>query len=146
MGVLMLGSASISRGDEAQDEAIKRDRQRIEGTWRIVGLEVNGSAVKDEDARRLTVVNKADGTWTLLSEGKKVSSGTSSIDPSKTPKTIDFTPTDGGGQGNRYLGIYELGDKTRRMCFAPPEKSRPTEFKSTQGSEIIVVRFERDEP
>ena len=95
---------------------------------------------------RIKVVNEADGTWSLFTEDKKVSGGPSSIDPSKTPKTIDFTPSEGGGQGNRYLGIYELGENTRKMCFSPPGKPRPTEFKSAVGSDIILVRFERDEP
>ena len=129
---------------DAKDEAIKKDRKQIEGTWRVVALEVNGNKAMDEDAKKLTWSTAPDGTWSLLSEGKEISKGTSTIDPTKKPKTIDFTPTEGEGKGNQYLGIYELGEKTRKMCFAPPGKERPTEFTSTPGSEHILVTFERE--
>jgi uncharacterized protein (TIGR03067 family) len=136
--------AGIARADDAKDEAIKKDRKLIEGTWRIVALEINGNKSSDEDAKKLTVVNGPDGTWTILSEGKEVAQGTNSFDPTRQPKTIGFTITEGGGKGNVHLGIYELGEKSRKLCFAPPGKDRPTEFTSTPGSEHILVTFERE--
>jgi len=144
LGALLMVIAAIACADDAKDEAIKKDRQQIEGTWRIVALEINGNKSNDEDAKKLTVVNGPDGTWSLLSEGKEISKGTNSFDPTKRPKTIDFTPTEGGGKDNLHLGIYELGEKTRKLCFAPPGKDRPTEFTSTPGSEHILVTFERE--
>ena len=58
----------------------------IEGTWRVVSLEVNGEKAKDEDARKHTVANGADGTWSLRADGKEVIKGTSTLDPTKKPK------------------------------------------------------------
>jgi hypothetical protein len=29
----------------------------------------------------------------------------------------------GEGKGNLYLGIYELGENTRKLCFAPPART-----------------------
>ncbi len=136
--------ATLATADDVKDEAIKKDRKRIEGTWRIVALEVNGNKAKEEDAKKLMVVNRSDGTWSLLSEGKEIGKGTSIIDPTKKPKCIDFTSSDGEGQRIEFLGIYELGEKTRKMCFAPSEKDRPTEFASLLGSESILVTFERE--
>ena len=144
VGVFLTAITTIAYADDAKDEAIKKDQKLIEGTWRIVALEVNGNKAGEEDARKLSVVNGSDGTWRLLSEGKEISKGTSTIDPTKKPKTLDFTATEGEGKGNQYLGIYELGEKTRKMCFAPPGKDRPTEFTSTPGSEFILVTFERE--
>ena len=144
LSVFGLLLATIVTADDAKDEAIKKDRKQIEGTWRIVALEVNGNKANDDDAKKLSVINGSDGTWTLLSEGKEISKGTSTFDPTKKPKSIDFTPTEGEGKGNQYLGIYELGEKTRKMCFAPPGKERPTGFSSAPGSEIILVTFERE--
>jgi uncharacterized protein (TIGR03067 family) len=74
----------------------------------------------------------------------EISKGTSTFDPTKKPKTIDFTPTEGEGKGNLYLGIYELGENTRKLCFAPAGKERPTEFSSTPSNEHILVTFERE--
>jgi uncharacterized protein (TIGR03067 family) len=127
-----------------KDDAIKKDRKQIEGTWRVVALEANGNKAMEEDVKKLTVVNGADGTWSLVSEGSQISKGTSTIDPTKKPKTIDFTPTEGEAKGKLHLGIYELGEKTRKLCFAAPGKDRPAEFASMPGSEHILVTFERE--
>lgn len=75
----LLLTTTFATADDAKDEAIKKDRKQIEGTWGIVALEVNGNKAMEEDARKLTVVNGADGTWSLYSEGKEVSKGTSTI-------------------------------------------------------------------
>lgn len=107
-------------------------------------MEINGNKSKDEDAKKLTVVNGPHGTWSLLSEGKEVAKGTNTFDPTKKPKTIDFTITEGGGKGNVHLGIYELSENARKLCFSAPGKDLPTEFTSTPGSEHILVTFERE--
>lgn len=61
-GVLLTATGAIASADEGKDEAIKKDHKRIEGTWRIVALEINGEKSDEEDARKLTVVNGSDGT------------------------------------------------------------------------------------
>jgi len=144
VGVLLTAIVALASAVDAQDDAIKKDRKQIEGTWRVVALEVNGNKAMEEDAKKLTVVNGSDGTWSLLSEGKEINKGTSTFDPKKKPKTIDFTPSEGEGNGKEFHGIYELGEKTRKMCFAPAGKERPTEFSSRPGSAHILVTFERE--
>jgi uncharacterized protein (TIGR03067 family) len=91
----LAGISPMATADEAKKEAIQEDRKRIEGRWRVAELVVNGNVAQEEDARKLMVVNDADGTWKLFSEGKQVSKGLSTIDPTKAPKTIDFSPTEG---------------------------------------------------
>ena len=98
----------------------------------------------EEDAKKLTVVNGLDGTWSLRSEDKEICKGTSTFDPTKKPKTIDFTITEGAGKGDQFLGIYELDENTRKLCFAPSGKERPTEFSSTPGYEHVLVTFVRE--
>jgi uncharacterized protein (TIGR03067 family) len=144
VGVGLSVVAAIAAADDAKDDAIKKDQKRLEGTWRVVALEVSGNKAEKGDALKLTVVNGADGTWSLLSEGQEISKGTSTIDPTKKPKTIDFMATEGDGKGNQHLGIYELGEKARKLCFAGPGKERPTEFTSMPGSDHILVMFERE--
>jgi len=144
-GLCLIGilfTATASAGD-AKDEAVKRDRQRIQGTWRVTSLIINGDKAEDEDAMKITVVNGDDGTWSVRSEGNEISKGTSTFGPTKKPKTIDFTPTEGGAKGDHFLGIYELKQNTRRLCFAPSGRARPTEFSSTPENQHILVTFER---
>jgi uncharacterized protein (TIGR03067 family) len=144
IATIALVSATVALADEAADKpALEKDRKQIEGTWQIVSLVVNGTPAKPEDAAKLSVVNGDDGTWKLFAEGKQVSAGTSTFRPEDQPKTIDFTTTEGSGSGNLHLGIYELGEKTRKLCFAVPGKQRPIEFGSTPDSGHILVAFER---
>lgn len=143
-GIYLSAMVAFVFADDAKDAAIKKDRKVIEGTWRIMALVVDGNEAKEEDARKLTVVNGEDGSWSLSSEGKEISQGTSVIDPAPKLKTIDFTITEGEGKGNQYLGVYELGEHTRKMCFAGPGEARPTELTSTAGSQRILVTFQRE--
>ncbi len=140
IGVFLTTMSAIATADDAQNEAIKNDRKQIEGTWRIAELIVNGVPAKEQDARKL---NGNDGTWSLLAEGKEINEGTSTFDPLKKPKTIDFTPAIGDGKGKLHLGLYELGGDVRKLCFAPAGKARPTEFSSQPGSGHILVKYER---
>ncbi|MCB9924857.1 MAG: TIGR03067 domain-containing protein [Planctomycetaceae bacterium] len=140
VGLLLTATSSA---DDAKDEAIRKDRKRIQGTWQVTALTINGNKAKDEDAKKLTVVNDDKGTWNLRSGNMEISKGTSTFDPTKKPKTIDFTPTDGGGKGDQFLGIYQLGKNARKLCFAPAGKDRPTEFSSTPENQHILVEFER---
>ncbi len=145
--LLVVGTlvAAVASADEAKDKAIKKDRQRIEGTWQITALEIGGNQSNEEDIQKLRVVNGSDGTWNLRSEGKEISKGTSTFDPTAKPKAIDFTPTEGGGAGEKFLGIYKLGKNTRKLCFAPSGKDRPTELSSTPDNQHILVTFKREE-
>ena len=43
----------------------------------------------------------------------------------------------------RKYSVYELGEKTRKLCIGGPDKPRPTDFSAMAGSEQILVTFER---
>ena len=144
LGAFLVAATGVAFADDAKDEAIKKDRTLIEGTWRAVTLEVEGNKAKAEDAKKFTVVNGSDGTWSLRSDGMEICKGTSTIDPTKKLKTIDFTFTEGKAKGDKYLGIYELSQKTRKLCFAPPGKDRPTDFTSTTSNQCFLITFERE--
>ncbi len=85
LGLLLAVTATLTAAD-AKDEAIKKDRQRYEGTWQVVSLEVDGNKSAEEDAKKIRVINEADGKWAIEVEGKIVARGTSEIDPTKKPK------------------------------------------------------------
>jgi uncharacterized protein (TIGR03067 family) len=144
MGTLLTGLAILAATDDEKQTAIKKDRKQYEGTWRVVSLEINGNKGGDEDVKKITVVNKSDGVWILQVNGDKVTEGTSEIDPTKTPKTIDFMETEGDNKGKIVLGIYELSGDTRKLCFSQPGKDRPAEFSASAGSGHTLVVFKRE--
>jgi uncharacterized protein (TIGR03067 family) len=144
LGLALLAASALAVGDDAAEQAIKKDRKLMEGTWRAVSLEVNGNKAAENDAKKIVVINHADGTWTLKVEDKVISKGSNKIDPLKKPKMIDFTPTEGEGKDKSFVGIYEQGKTRRKLCFVESGKERPTEFSSSAGSQRILVVFERE--
>jgi uncharacterized protein (TIGR03067 family) len=140
---LFFAMTSLSAAGDAKDEAIKKDRKKYEGTWQVVSLEVDGNKSAEDDAKKITVINEADGKWAIEVDGKVIARGTSEIDPTKKPKTVDLTVTEGEGKGQTALGLYEFEDDTRKVCLAPAGKDRPSEFSSTAGTGHILAVLKR---
>jgi uncharacterized protein (TIGR03067 family) len=141
--LLLTAAAGVGAADDAKEQAIARDRAKIAGTWRVVELVIDGNPTDAAEAQKLRVVNGTDGAWTLYNDGAQVAKGTSTFDPTQAPKTIDFRLTEGEGKGQQFVGIYELGEETRKMCFAPSGSARPKALMSLAGSNHICLTFER---
>jgi len=143
LGLLFALIGPLSFADDAKEEAIKKERKRYEGTWQVISLEVDGNKAGEEDAKKIAVVNGADGKWSIEVDSKVIARGTSKIDPTKKPKAVDLTTTEGDSKGETVLGIYEFGDDSRKVCFAQAGMERPAEFASTPGSGRILAVLKR---
>ncbi len=143
-GWLTVAFGLVVAADPVKEEAIKKDRAKYQGTWRVVALAIDGHKVADKEANKITVTNHADGTWVIRVDGKVAGKGASKIDPTRKPKAIDVTPAAGTQKAKTSFGIYEINGRTRKVCFAPPGKDRPTEFSSRQGTGHILVVFQRE--
>ncbi len=136
-----LAATETSPGTAPENAAVT-DRERYAGTWRVVSIESNGD-VTSGDERSIVVVNQPDGTWSLSIDGRESSRGTSTIDPLADPKEIDIEITQGDGTGSVLKGIYEVGKKTRRLCFRGGNGWRPRAFSGAAGSDSVLIVFER---
>ena len=142
--VVAMASAATLAADK--EEAIKADRSLLAGEWRVVSIEANGNTNADAVVASVTVVNRLDGTWSLLSNGNVVAEGTSTIDPTTSPKTIELKSRRGSvenARGTHYHGIYEVHETTRRLCFVPVDKPLPEAFAGGRETGQILVMFER---
>jgi uncharacterized protein (TIGR03067 family) len=138
--------AGLAADPADKEEAIRADRSRMAGEWRVVSIEANGNTNADSEVVRITVVNGLDGTWSLLSNGNVVAEGTSTIDPTTKPKTIELKGIRGAAEnarGTHYRGIYEVHETTRRVCFVPADKPLPESFTGGRETGQILVTFER---
>ena len=139
---LMLATPSLA-AEPSSDDPIGRDRRLYAGTWQVTAIENDGEKSAEDDVKRLTVVNDDAGGWTLLRDGMEVVHGTSRIEALASPKTIDFEITSNDGKGQMLLGIYEIGERTRRLCLRSPGEWRPGEFTAGPGTRAIMISFER---
>src|SRR5262249_40196549 len=72
-----------------------------------------------------------------------IQAGRQRLDPSRSPKAIDVTVTEGLNKGAVMLGIYEIDGDTLKVCFDEEGEKRPTEFKSAPGSQTFVNVHQR---
>ncbi len=143
--LLVLTSTGSLVADE-KEEAINADRAVLAGEWRVVSIEANGNTNADLGVARVTIVNGLDGKWSLLANGKTIAEGTSTIDPTTSPKTIELKGIRGSvenARGTHYRGIYEVHETTRRLCFVPADKPVPDSFAGGRETGQILVTFER---
>ena len=128
-------TASGGRADEKPDVA--KELKKFQGTWTFESSESGGQKLPADQLKDLVLT--FDGAKHTVKNGSEViQTGTQTIDPSKSPKAIDVTLTDGPMKGAVLLGIYELDGDTLKVCFDLGGKKRPTEFKSPPGSETFV--------
>ncbi len=124
----------------AADE--KDDKKATQGTWAYETLEWNGKKIPFNQIKMTTVT--FDGDKFAIKIGDKVtSSGTHKFDSTKSPKTFDATVTEGEGRGTTMLGIYKLDGDNLTGCINLTGRERPTEFKTTENSETVLMTAKR---
>jgi len=128
-------AASGTRADDTAD--LEKELKNFQGIWNIESSVTGGTEISADQLKGFILIFEGD-KHTLKFGDKVFQVGTLKLDPSKSPKTIDVTMTEGPDKGTTMLGIYEIDGDTLRVCFDPQGKKRPTEFKSAAGSQNFV--------
>lgn len=130
------------------------DAQRIVGEWVVVDFH-SPTATEDRGQRRKRAI-VTEGTWSQQFQGEEYEDFEYALNPTQSPKHIDFTFTDASGKRLTVRGIYELtsdqmGDRLRLCLGSPPvvtkdgkaehvESVRPTAFEAKTGPLISYRR------
>ena len=131
-------AASGGSGTLADDKAdLAKEVRKFQGTWTFESSVAGGEELPADQLRMLVLIFEGD-KHTVKNGDEVIQVGTQKLDPSKSPKTIDVTLTEGLNKGTVMLGIYEIDGDTLKVCFDSQGKKRPTEFKSAPGSENFV--------
>jgi uncharacterized protein (TIGR03067 family) len=134
--VAVLAAIAQSGATEGKD-----DKDKLLGTWILVGLEAEGKAFPEEEIKkidaRLTI--KPDRMyWKTASQTDE---GTYQIDPSKKPKAINVTSKQ---VGKMSKGIYQLDGDNFRLCIdISGVDDRPSDFKTEPGKGTVLYTFTR---
>jgi uncharacterized protein (TIGR03067 family) len=125
-------------------DAIAVEIKKFEGNWTVVSAEYKGTkCVIAGD--KVTVQVPVEGR---LEKGLL----RMKIDPTRKPKAIDLWVVQPGqtdeevAKQNGALGIYELEGDTLKVCAAPVEKGRPTEFAAGAWTDRTVIVLKREKP
>src|ERR1700687_5445857 len=141
--LLVFAAVLLIAADDKKDEAVKKDLEKLQGDWSMVSSERNAVKLADEQVKEYTRTIK-DGQITVFVSGKAVVEATFKIDPTKKPKTVDVTYTSGDNKDKTMPGIYETDGDTCKVCFAPVDKERPTDFEAKEGTDCVVTVWKRE--
>jgi uncharacterized protein (TIGR03067 family) len=141
--LLVVGLVFLLAAADA-DEEIKKELARFEGTWKWVSIEMEKMKLSEDALKEPRLKLKGDKFTVTEENANATFGGTFKVDPSKRPKTIDVTFTDGPEKGKTSLGIYELEGDTYKVCVDPAGKSRPTEFAVKPGSGHVLQVLKRE--
>jgi uncharacterized protein (TIGR03067 family) len=134
--------------DDANAEAIKKELSLLEGGWRVVSVEVNGTnipaaLIKDH---LLVIKGESFASSRPREDGKELQKqeGTLHIDPSQSPKTLDavLKSESGVGKAVTQRSIYKLDGDNLTLCSAKSGEPRPTSFDS-RGKGVTLMTLKR---
>lgn len=139
--VVALSASVLMLVGQSNAGGAKADKEKLQGTWNLVGAEGGGKPLPDEfikeHAAKLTI--KADKMF--WKTPKDEDEGTYQLDAAKKPKEIDITTKQ---IGKAAKGIYLLEGDDLRICIDISGKNgRPTEFKTKEGSTQMLYIFKR---
>ena len=144
-GLIVLTAGLMIAACAPKEDAVKKDYERLTGTWILVSAVKDGKEVPEEEVKNTRLITKGDKFTISGDPGLGTSgAGTFTIDPSKNPKTVDSVQSEGPDAGTTVLGIYEIiDDNAKRACWAPPGQARPSGFNSKPGSGHLLQVWKR---
>jgi uncharacterized protein (TIGR03067 family) len=120
----------------SRSAAAKSDVDLLQGEWVPAEIISNGEKTPAEALANIKVTIKGNRYTVESNDGD---SGSFKVVESGSPKKMDVT-SDGGAE---LPAIYELSGDTFKVCYAVNGASRPTEFKSEQGSDHVLAIHKR---
>jgi uncharacterized protein (TIGR03067 family) len=119
--------------------AADTERTKFQGSWKHLSIDLNGRQAAQAVASEF-VYHFEGNNYTNTRSGRVLSQGTFSLDPTKSPPSIDLSES----TGVRIYGIYRFDGDKLTLCLH--EKQRPTDFESRAGQVRSLVILKRMKP
>jgi uncharacterized protein (TIGR03067 family) len=120
------------------------DAQKLQGTWNMVSLSMEGETLPASSFRGAKFV--VEGNHFTSSGMGDVYAGTFEVDGARTPKAITLHFTDGPEKGNVNRGIYEVDGDHWRLCLNTRGGAAPARFAAETGTGIALEELQRAAP
>jgi uncharacterized protein (TIGR03067 family) len=136
VALLLIARTALSEGSK------DKDIDKVQGTWLAESAELGGQAFPEDVRKTIRLTIKGDTYVVTL--GKGPDRGNIKLDSSAKPKKIDVIGTDGPNKGKKFPAIYDVDGDTWTICYDLSGKTRPSEFKTKQGSQQFLVKYKRE--
>jgi uncharacterized protein (TIGR03067 family) len=139
-GFLFLGIA-LAASAGPLDDLIERDQQRLEGTWKVIAVEAEGTPIPAREFRDLQLTFK-DGKFTARRGDEEPQVGAYTINPGKNPREMDIDRTDGPAKGQKQVAVYSLAGNILKICSCEADNPRPKGFdtRDKPGHTLMTLR------
>jgi uncharacterized protein (TIGR03067 family) len=143
--LLFVATGLMLRADPPAPDRAKNDVARLQGTWAIVSVEIEGKPLAMDDLKSARLI--VQGKQYSFKLGKTELEFTYKLNVSQSPKAIDLIGAAGQEKGKVYQGIYKFEKDRYTICRGTtPERRRPTEFVTRPGSGHMMVVWKRVQP
>jgi uncharacterized protein (TIGR03067 family) len=115
---------------------------QLGGNWKVVGLEANGQAVPKGDFKNVTWNLVIKNSHFKYAAGALVIKGTFRADG----RHFDAEGRSPDGTTFEIVGTYQQEGNRLKLCLDLNGRERPREFKTTPGSNAILLIFKREKP
>jgi uncharacterized protein (TIGR03067 family) len=135
--VLAAGLALAVRAGQDPDAA------KLEGTWSLVSVEIEGRALPMENLKQARLTVKGERYSFRLGDTRLEI--IFKMESRKTPREIDLKVVEGPEKGKTFHGIYTLENGRYRICRSiRPHEPRPTAFATSPESGLMMVVWKRE--
>src|SRR5262249_18478300 len=131
-------------GDAPADA--KKEKEKLQGTWKAVTVETGGQS--KDDTQDICLILAGD-EFTFKRGDGIIGKGKFKIDPCKNPKQIDLEitedPTKEENKGKTVLAIYAVDGDQLKWCLSKPGGvERPKEFAAPAGTNLAFLTLKRE--
>lgn len=124
-------------------ELIRKDKERLQGTWKVIAAESKGEKVPAKELNDLFLIFE-DDMIQVQEDKKKQDRYTYRLTPDRKPKEIDFAYTKGPKKGRTDRAIYLFQGDRLTFCIQEDEaQPRPKEFNTEPDTALFLVVLER---
>ena len=143
LGLIVVLATPLLAGAKPGDD-VQKELKALEGKWKAVGMEAGGKPLPKDGVPDFTFIVAANGKATGKSPQGEYQA-TITVDPTKSPKTIDNLHESGAQKGKKQYGVYKLDGDKWTVCMTRPgaaETDRPKDFNTKDTASVVFV-FER---
>lgn len=143
---LVLSMALLAAGDRPQDS--RKELERFEGTWVLIDGEKEGQKLPADQIKKGKITwHRGQVSVDTPHQSPDTIQATITVDPSQSPKHMDWVRSTGPGKDETFHAIYEfISDDEYRVCFSPAGKDRPREFATKPGNGQLLHVWKRVKP
>jgi uncharacterized protein (TIGR03067 family) len=113
----------------------------LNGRWTLARGVMAGEKMSVE-VRKSIQLTLRNGKYTV-NVGDETDEGTYTVDQSKTPATMTLVGTSGPNKGKTRLAIFELNQRTLKVCYDMTGKAFPSDFESNPDTHLFLAIYER---